>query len=78
MDNPINRYSISNLTPGLKDNPDGSLTIYFSNKSPGKARESNWLPAPNGPFWLVLRNYGPGPTVIDHSFPDPKPVPVSR
>jgi hypothetical protein len=33
----------------LKFNADGSLTLYAA-KSPGKDRESNWLPAPNGNF----------------------------
>jgi hypothetical protein len=29
----------------LQFNPDGSLDIYIQNKSPGKDKESNWLPA---------------------------------
>jgi hypothetical protein len=34
----------------MKKNPDGSLTIYLQNKSPGKDKEANWLPAPAGPL----------------------------
>jgi hypothetical protein len=74
--NPIDRYSIGSATPGLKYN-DGSVTIYFSPKSPGKERESNWLPAPSGPFWVVLRCYGPSKEIIDGTWQKPKPVPVS-
>lgn len=27
--------------------------------SPGKGKEANWLPAPNGPIYLVMRLYWP-------------------
>ena len=58
--NPINRYLINSpMLPDLKTNPDGSLTFYFQNKSPGADKESNWLPAPNGPIYLVMRLYWP-------------------
>jgi hypothetical protein len=63
VDNPIDRYSIGSATPGLKTAADGSITIYLQAKSPGKDKESNWLPAPEGPFWPVLRTYGPGETI---------------
>ncbi len=60
IENPINRYLINSpMLPVLKKNPDGSLTIYIQNKSPGKAKESNWLPAPNGPIYMLLRLYWP-------------------
>jgi hypothetical protein len=68
VDNPINRYSIGSSTPGLKTAADGSITIYFSAKSPGKDKESNWLPAPEGPFWPILRTYGPGKTILDKTW----------
>jgi len=58
--NPIGRYLINSpMLPGMKKNPDGSLTIYIQNKTPGKARESNWLPAPDGPDYIVMRLYWP-------------------
>ena len=50
VDNPIDRYSIGSATPGLKKAADGSITIYFQAKSPGKDKESNWLPAPGRTF----------------------------
>jgi hypothetical protein len=60
IDNPINRYLINSpMLPGLKKNPDGSLTVYVQKDSPGRDRESNWLPAPNGPMFVVMRLYWP-------------------
>jgi hypothetical protein len=60
--NPIDRYLINSpMLPGMKTNPDGSLTLYIQKDSPGKAKESNWLPAPAGPIYLVLRLYWPRP-----------------
>jgi hypothetical protein len=60
--NPIKRYSIGSQTPGIKKSADGSLTIYVQRDTPGKAKEPNWLPAPNSPFFAVLRVYGPDQT----------------
>ncbi|MGW8286234.1 MAG: DUF1254 domain-containing protein, partial [Candidatus Deferrimicrobiaceae bacterium] len=58
--NPINRYLINSpMLPDMKKNPDGSLTIYIQKDSPGKAKESNWLPAPDGPIYLAMRLYWP-------------------
>ena len=60
IDNPINRYLINSpMLPGMKKNPDGSLTIYIQNKTPGKAKEANWLPAPDGPIYMAMRLYWP-------------------
>jgi hypothetical protein len=61
--NPINRYLINSpMEPNLKKNADGSLTLYIQNKSPGKDKESNWLPAPNDLIYLVMRLYWPKET----------------
>jgi hypothetical protein len=58
--NPIHRYLINSpMVPEMKKNADGSLTLYVQKDSPGKDKESNWLPAPNGPIYLVLRLYWP-------------------
>ncbi|HZO45364.1 MAG TPA: DUF1254 domain-containing protein [Xanthobacteraceae bacterium] len=63
IENPINRYLINSpMIPAMKTNADGSLTLYIQNKSPGADRESNWLPAPNGPIYLVMRLYWPKTT----------------
>jgi hypothetical protein len=58
--NPVERYLINSpMLPGLKKNHDGSLTIYIQKDSPGKAKEPNWLPAPDGPIYMVMRLYWP-------------------
>jgi hypothetical protein len=63
IENPINRYLINSpMLPGMKKNKDGSVTLYIQKDSPGKAKESNWLPAPNGAIYLVMRLYWPKPT----------------
>ena len=60
IENPINRYLINSpMLPQLKKNADGSLTIYIQKDSPGADKESNWLPAPNGPIYLAMRLYWP-------------------
>jgi hypothetical protein len=58
--NPINRYLINSpMVSKMKTNADGSLTLYLQNKAPAKALTSNWLPAPDGPIYLVMRLYWP-------------------
>ena len=58
--NPINRYLINSpMLPQLKRDADGGLTLLIQNESPGKDKESNWLPAPKGPFIMYMRLYWP-------------------
>lgn len=58
--NPIDRYLINSpMLPSMKKNRDGSLTLYVQKDSPGKDKEPNWLPAPDGPIYLVMRLYWP-------------------
>ncbi|RTE90219.1 DUF1254 domain-containing protein [Bradyrhizobium sp. LVM 105] len=60
IENPINRYLINSpMLSGMKTSTDGSLTFYIQNKSPGTDKEANWLPAPDGPIYLVMRLYWP-------------------
>ena len=60
IENPINRYLINSpMIPAMKTDADGSLTLHIQNKSPGADKEANWLPAPNGPIYLVMRLYWP-------------------
>jgi hypothetical protein len=71
--NPINRYSIS-ARQNLKSNPDGSVDLYIQKESPGRDKESNWLPAPAGKFQLMLRLYWPNendPSILDGSWKIP-------
>jgi len=61
IENPINRYLINSpMLSDMQKNADGSLTIYIQKDSPGKDKEANWLPAPNGEIYLVMRLYWPG------------------
>jgi len=63
--NQINRYMLGSDTPEMKKNPDGSFTIYIQKESPGKDKESNWLPAPSGEFYLTGRSYAPNQEFIN-------------
>jgi hypothetical protein len=62
--NALNRNAIGDRDE-LKYNADGSLDIYFEHDSPGKDKESNWLPAPTGDFNLTMRLYAPKTEVVD-------------
>jgi hypothetical protein len=58
IENPIHRYLINSpMLPDLKKNDDGSLTIYIQKDSPGPEKEPNWLPAPDGLPYVVMRIY---------------------
>ncbi|NWK57465.1 DUF1254 domain-containing protein [Verrucomicrobiaceae bacterium N1E253] len=71
--NPINRYLINSpMLPDLKKDADGGITLYVQKDSPGKDKESNWLPAPNGPFFLVMRLYWPKQDALDGTWSPPK------
>ena len=71
--NPINRYLINSpMLPEMKKDADGGLTIYIQNESPGKGKESNWLPAPKGPFAMYMRLYWPAQAALDGSWSAPK------
>ena len=73
--NPINRYLInSRMLPNMVLGADGSLTIYIQKDSPGKTLESNWLPAPDGLFFLQLRCYWPDPAILGGKWVAPEPV----
>lgn len=70
--NPLNRYLINApMLPKLKSNPDGSLTLYLQKDSPGKEKESNWLPAPDGPIYVVMRLYWPKQEALDRTWNPP-------
>lgn len=71
--NKLNRYTVS-ARNDLKRNEDGSVDIYLQHKSPGADKESNWLPAPEGKFILMLRLYWPSesnPSILDGTWKIP-------
>jgi hypothetical protein len=73
VDNPINRYSVSQRDK-LKSNADGSTDLYIQADSPGKDKESNWLPAPKDDFVLMMRLYWPkekDPSILNGSWKIP-------
>ena len=77
VDNPLNRYLINSpMLPQLKTDADGGLTLYVQHNKPAAAEESNWLPAPAGPFFLVLRLYQPKPEGISGAWHVPPLNPI--
>lgn len=70
--NPINRYKLGSYPKGaMRFDPDGSLTLYIQRESPGPDKESNWLPAPESDFYLILRTYLPGPKLLAQEWVPP-------
>jgi len=75
VENKLNRYLINSpMLPTLKKDPDGGITLYVQKDSPGAAKESNWLPAPDGPFAAFLRIYWPKPEALDGTWKRPELV----
>lgn len=77
VENPIRRYSVGDRTTGLKLGDDGSLAIYLQHDSPGADKESNWLPAPKEPFYVLMRIYGPSERVLKGGWTPPPLEPVN-
>jgi hypothetical protein len=70
--NPLNRYLINSpMLPQLKRDADGGLTLTIQNESPGKDKEANWLPAPKGPFSMVMRLYWPKTAATEGKWKQP-------
>jgi hypothetical protein len=75
--NPLQRYLINSpMLHSLVPDTDGGYTFSIQNESPGPDKESNWLPAPKGPFMLVLRLYWPKPDPLNGVWKVPQPVKV--
>ncbi|ASM74144.1 MULTISPECIES: DUF1254 domain-containing protein [Roseobacteraceae] len=76
IENPLSRYAIGDRSPGLTRNADGSLDIWIGHAPPGPDREANWLPAPCGPYTLLLRAYFAKPELLEGRYTIPVPQPV--
>jgi len=69
--NEINRYTLSSRFD-FKYNKDGSLDFYIQKDNPGKDKEANWLPGPEGGFILMFRFYWPEQTILDGTWKLPE------
>lgn len=68
--NSLQRYSLGDRTPDLVRRPDGSVVIVIGAR-PAHRPDENWLPAPEGPFYLMMRLYQPGKAILDHLWTPP-------
>ncbi|GFE82503.1 membrane protein [Steroidobacter agaridevorans] len=66
VESAINRYSIGDRTKGIMYGSDGSLDIFIQHEEPGvEAEWANWLPAPEGHFYLAMRHYSPKAAILN-------------
>ena len=76
VENPIGRYLVNSTTQGLVRDADGSLTIHVQRDEPTTPEgRANWLPAPDGTFYLAMRLYLPEPAALDGTW---APPPIER
>jgi hypothetical protein len=76
--NPLNRYLINSaMLPGLKRDDDGGVTLAIQHADPGAGEQANWLPAPTGPFLVVMRLYWPKADALDGHWKAPPLVQAS-
>ena len=74
--NPLNRYLINSaMLPGLKRDDDGGVTLAIQHADPGAAEQANWLPAPAGPFLMVMRLYWPKADALNGRWTAPRSFP---
>ena len=69
--NELNRFSLGTKSKSMKQNADGSLTLYFQNNSPGADKDSNWVPTPTDEFSLYIRAYWPKDAILNGSWTPP-------
>jgi hypothetical protein len=70
--NPINRYLLNSpMMDSFSRDPDGGLTLVVQHEAPPQDQQANWLPAPNGPFSVIMRLYWPKEAALDGSWLPP-------
>lgn len=70
--NPLDRYLLNSpMIDRFVRDADGGLTLYLQNVSPGADKEANWLPAPAGPFSVIMRLYWPKDAALDGTWTAP-------
>jgi len=69
--NKLNRFSLGTKSKSMKQNADGSLTLYFQNTPPGADKEANWVPTPTDEFSLYIRAYWPKDPILNGSWTPP-------
>jgi hypothetical protein len=67
--NPLGRHALGSRS-GMVLEADGSLVLHVGQRRP-EVPQSNWLPAPDAPFYLVLRMYHPQQRLLEgkYNFP---------
>lgn len=73
--NAANKYLINDRTPGLVRGTNGAVTIRLQVRAPSGATRANWIPVPEGPFYVVIRAQGPGPELLEGRW---QPPPIRR
>jgi hypothetical protein len=68
------RYKLSNLSPGIVYNEDGSLDMYFQHEAPAEEKFANWLPIPKDKFFAVIRFYAPVSAPGEYAPPFIQPI----
>lgn len=77
VENPLNRFLMnSTMVSQFDTDTDGGITFFFQNESPGKNKEANWLPAPKGPFSVVMRLYWPKEDALTGKWTNPTIVKI--
>jgi hypothetical protein len=72
IDNSLDRYLLnSTMMEQFQLGEDGSLVLYIAKDSPGQKLEGNWLPAPDGPLYMILRLYGPQAEALEGKWTPP-------
>lgn len=72
IENPLDRYLLNSTMIGdMQRNDDGSLTLFLQKDAPDEALTANWLPAPDGPFYMLMRYYWPKQAIIDGTWKQP-------